>query len=735
MVPRPGSATPEDGVTIKQESGVVAPSIGRSSTASEQQRPDASWSSEGTFTTGRVRPVGLKPEKAENQNPPTTKAAVKRKSKKKKKLRAPESATEKLSKTGGTNAGLQYTAEELDYALCKTQLSRLLKRDPILSFLRPNLISELTRTIQEPAWKSITDVRMTVHAPFGTLQEAGFVMVAFKVFDWELVSWKDLIKATTGPLTGLSSVGSDSSVESPKRMPMSGRLPRIMPLTAAPERTETPSPEENAISRALKDAITRLMQSMTMRTTDTPARSGLVPTVETTLPATTLREPADVAMESVSSQSTPRSKCHTRDLDEDPEDLVDPKTGPPGTAAAVATATTGTGLIRVRLSAFSKLKELHGRDASEEKARAWLNGVKSASRRDGITGEEECALFRDPMTGPARQCRHYHASKHPDETPLEYLYQLNVAAMRAKIPYADGTAEEKREHMELFINTLGFPEQELASRLTLMETPDAPALEKKLRAQQRGLVHQKKALFGSSKFRQKAPAPPAPAPRAVHAIHTTADGYDTGHESCDSEYLMYDQDRDEDDRAKMCMAGQTPPGEPARREAGSDDAGRGRPRRRHCNSRRHSDGDYWSLLTCQKCSGRHPTDRCLRICKAGGELHDIGECPMEEFFNQLSQRNDPKKHAGMLPSTAEKMLNSIDRWAGNQYETSDPFSLCICCSGATHSGNLHISATCSVVTIHSRKHYYWQKATYICQYGACIRTEILPTTRWQILSL
>ncbi|GMF32496.1 unnamed protein product [Phytophthora fragariaefolia] len=44
-------------------------------------------------------------------------------------------------------------------------------------------------------------------------------------------------------------------------------------------------------------------------------------------------------------------------------------------------------------------------------------------------------------------------------------------------------------------------------------------------------------------------------------------------------------------------------------------------------------------------------------------------------------------------------------------------------------------ATCSVVTIHSRKHYYWQKTTDICQYGACIRTAILPTTRWQILSL
>ncbi|GMF48245.1 unnamed protein product [Phytophthora fragariaefolia] len=38
-------------------------------------------------------------------------------------------------------------------------------------------------------------------------------------------------------------------------------------------------------------------------------------------------------------------------------------------------------------------------------------------------------------------------------------------------------------------------------------------------------------------------------------------------------------------------------------------------------------------------------------------------------------------------------------------------------------------ATCSVATIHSRRHYYWQKAIDICQLGACIRTEFLPTTR------
>ncbi|GMF19138.1 unnamed protein product [Phytophthora fragariaefolia] len=39
----------------------------------------------------------------------------------------------------------QYPAEELDYALCKTQFARMLERDPILSLLRPKLTNELTR--------------------------------------------------------------------------------------------------------------------------------------------------------------------------------------------------------------------------------------------------------------------------------------------------------------------------------------------------------------------------------------------------------------------------------------------------------------------------------------------------------------------------------------------------------------------------------------------------------------
>ncbi|OWY91202.1 Eukaryotic/viral aspartic protease, partial [Phytophthora megakarya] len=287
------------------------------------------------------------------------------------------------------------------------------------------------------------------------------------------------------------------------------RPPRVMQLAVTPTEPETPSTEGH-IPKALENAIVRLMQTTRMQTA--PETTHSAPRYAN--PTPTSRRTTTETVPRVSSRSSSRSK---RDQDEDPDDLFDLDVGLTGTAAAVSIATAGAGVARVRLSAFSELKEFNGKDASEEKARAWFNRLKSASRRDGMTGDEVCALFGDLMAGPARQwylqlkkstrtpwteltdqfrvqycgkgvsmaSRYYHASKHVDETPLEYLYRLNVAGMKAKIHYSDGTPEEKREHVELFINTLGAQEQELASRLTLMEVPDTATLEKKLRARQR----------------------------------------------------------------------------------------------------------------------------------------------------------------------------------------------------------------------------------------------------------
>jgi hypothetical protein len=419
------------------------------------------------------------------------------------------------------------------------------------------------------------------------------------------------------------------------------------------------------------------MPTPTMR-----AAAGEVAATKSTSQAGRQPTTPDVTMESVSSHSSAQSARHY-DSDEDPDDLFDLEPHAAKQTATVATATTGAAAVaRVRMAAFSELKEFHGRDSSEEKARAWLNRVKSAARCDGMTGEEVCSLFGDLMSGPARQwypqlgrstktswseltdqfrvqycgkgesmaSKYFHTTRRPDESPLDYLYRLNVAAMRAKIHSGDGTKEEKREHVELFINTLGSQEEELASRLTLMEVPDVETLEKKLRARQRALTQQKKAHFGSNRFRQKA-ATPIPPARAVHAIQAAKVDPDSERDEQESDYdFVCDQDRDDEERAGLLVLGRVPPAE-------TGDLGRHRPRCRHCRSFRHTDDACWSLLTYEKCGAHHPTERCLRACKACGEVHEAGDCPLEEFFNQVRQWYDPKKHSGFLPPAAEKLLN------------------------------------------------------------------------------
>ena len=56
----------------------------------------------------------------------------------------------------------------------------------------------------------------------------------------------------------------------------------------------------------------------------------------------------------------------------------------------------------------------------------------------------------------------------------------------------------------------------------------------------------------------------------------------------------------------------------------------------HCGSKRNDDRGFWKRLTCQKCGRKgHPSDKCLHVCAACGEIHDCGKCPMEEFYNLI----------------------------------------------------------------------------------------------------
>ncbi|KAE9104547.1 hypothetical protein PF010_g13342 [Phytophthora fragariae] len=117
MVPRPGSATSNGGLTI-QEASEAGHGASDDHEGYEEQFAVPDTAPDEGAAKGRDTsrgPTGRKPAKADDQQPPAVKAATKRRSskKKKKKLRAPDSAEESVSKPQGKDAGHQYTAEEV----------------------------------------------------------------------------------------------------------------------------------------------------------------------------------------------------------------------------------------------------------------------------------------------------------------------------------------------------------------------------------------------------------------------------------------------------------------------------------------------------------------------------------------------------------------------------------------------------------------------------------------------
>ncbi|OWZ09004.1 hypothetical protein PHMEG_00018366 [Phytophthora megakarya] len=119
-------------------------------------------------------------------------------------MRAPED--ELTSKTISKDAGRQYTAEELEYALSRTGLFRQLERNRVLSFIKPKLIGELTGPFHEPNFSNLTSLRLTIPALFAVLRESGFVLGAFemeRVYDWDHESWTNAIRAILDPFTVL----------------------------------------------------------------------------------------------------------------------------------------------------------------------------------------------------------------------------------------------------------------------------------------------------------------------------------------------------------------------------------------------------------------------------------------------------------------------------------------------------------------------------------------------------
>ncbi|OWY98079.1 LOW QUALITY PROTEIN: hypothetical protein PHMEG_00031248 [Phytophthora megakarya] len=198
---------------------------------------------------------------------------------------------------------------------------------------------------------------------------------------------------------------------------------------------------------------------------------------------------------------------------------------------------------RVRISAISDLKEFTGKDQDEDRARTWISKVKSAFMRDQASDDEKCLTFADLLAGSAKSWyrqlsrstrnkwsdllrnfqiqywglgvsvarQYYRTRRRSDKSPLDYFSMWRGSVRK------DGNAKERREHVDHYIETL--EDQDLAERLTLLRLTDADDLEEVLRARNRANNRQKKAAFGSSKYRQKptnsTPSAPAKQVRGI----------------------------------------------------------------------------------------------------------------------------------------------------------------------------------------------------------------------------
>ncbi|CAI5705396.1 unnamed protein product [Peronospora effusa] len=397
----------------------------------------------------------------------------------------------------------------------------------------------------------------------------------------------------------------------------------------------------------------------------------------------------DVDMESVGS-------C---EFDPDNMDLR----GPQSMMANAALGQIPNMVPRIKLSATSDLKEFHGRDQDEDRARSWVSTVKTAFIRDQAPDDERCLIFGGLLTGPAqnwyrqlglsvrgnwkdlmqefmiRFCgtgvpvarQYYHAKKRSEETPLDYLYRLNVLGLRAKMKMKDGSPKVQKDRVDHYILTVDDPE--LADKLTMLRLADVEELEEVLTACQRTKARRGKMLFGSNKFLQKAPAlPDRPRDmnrRSIHAVRTPLEDSSSEDSSSDSSenegdlrrvYLM-EKEAGRDPSVRFSKNLPTREADQHRQavdQLPGPSSATPNTRCAYCGSKKHGDLNCWKRLTCDRCGRKgHPSDRCLFVCRGCGEIHEIGKCQMEEFYNMFRQWYNPAKHAGMFPEKLEKMAN------------------------------------------------------------------------------
>ncbi|CAI5711481.1 unnamed protein product [Peronospora effusa] len=341
--------------------------------------------------------------------------------------------------------------------------------------------------------------------------------------------------------------------------------------------------------------------------------------------------------------------------------------GPQSMMANAALGNIPNMFAHIKLSATSDLKEFHGRDQDEDRARSWVSTVKTAFIRDQAPDDERCLVFGGLLTGPAQNWyRQLGRSVRGNWKDLIQEFMIRFCGTGGedddKGRVAQGSEGSCRSlHLDI-------RRPELADKLTMLHLADVEELEEVLTACQRTKARRGKMLFGSNKLRQKAPAlPDRPRNmnrRYIHAARASLK---------DS---ILDSSKNEGDLRRVYLmeieAGRDPSVRfsknlPTRDADQHRQAVEKRPvpssatpntRCAYCRSKKHGDLNCWKRLTCDRCGRNdHPSDRCLFVCRGCGEIHEIGKCQMEEFYYMFRQWFNPAKHAGMFPEKLEKMAN------------------------------------------------------------------------------
>ncbi|GMF22422.1 unnamed protein product [Phytophthora fragariaefolia] len=410
-------------------------------------------------------------------------------------------------------------------------------KDPVMKIVRPKPIGELQGPVKAP--REASDMLNAVKILMRMLKDAGIVLGSFdanELFDMEQSA---IMETTLNLFARLASIV--------------GSVVPVPQEASTPTRSQAGSSQyASATSEAGSGSDSSVeLQRMTLGPSGEPCsdhgrkrqrqtRRQEKQQASSNLPAAA-REPADPKLsgsQDVDMKSVGSAHSHLSEYD-----LDDLNVDVPARAAVAATDSSGAGTVsatRIRVSAISDLKEFSRKDRDEDRARSWFSKVKSAFVRDQAPDSEKCIVFGDLLTGPARNwyrqlsrstrsdwkglaksfqipyCgrgvsvarQYYHARKRSDESPLEYLYRLNVAGLRAQLSIKDGSTEARREHVDHFIETL--EDRDLANQLALLRIPDADTLEETLRSQERAKARQGKTVYGSIRPKPKAPAGAAP---------------------------------------------------------------------------------------------------------------------------------------------------------------------------------------------------------------------------------